>query len=194
MLTEFEAKFYPVVKAEIREKLRNIGAVLDHEERLMRRTIYGQKSNPRMDVDYIRVRDEGDCIRLSAKIHAKNDGKLSDQKETDIVVSSYDDCLDILKHAGLEVTKYQETKRETWKFRDSEVVIDTWPELETYIEIEGPDEAEIKSIAELLGFDWETRRITSVVSIYAEVYNLTIEEVNKRIASIDFESRVFTKD
>jgi len=83
--TEFEAKFYPVNKDEYRKKLKSIGAVLDIPERKMIRIIADSRSNPILDKNhYIRVRDEGNLIRLSLKITADEGGNLSDQKELDV--------------------------------------------------------------------------------------------------------------
>lgn len=191
MKPEYEAKFYPVNKDHIREKLQEIGAKLIQKERVMYRTIFAKDNNKKMQVDYVRVRDEGNCVRLSAKIHAEEGDTLSDQKELDITVSSYKECIEILKLAGLFVSREQETKREIWEFEGSEITIDTWPSLETYIEIESPTEEEIKIVADKLGVHWEGRRITSVVSIYAEVYNVSKEEAHERFAYATFDNPPF---
>src|SRR3989344_5617999 len=50
---------------------------------------------------------------------------------------------------------YQETKREKWTMGNSEITIDTWPWIPTFLEIESPTEEEVKSIAKKLGFDWK---------------------------------------
>ena len=80
---EYEAKFYPVKKEEIRRKLKQMGAKLVFPERKMKRSIADNQVNIGLKCDYIRVRDEGGLIRLSAKIHAEKGGKMTDQKEVD---------------------------------------------------------------------------------------------------------------
>jgi len=79
MDTEFEAKFYPVDKDKYRQKLLSLGAKLIHPERKMRRALIEHRFHPQINCTYIRVRDEGDSIRLSAKINASQTGKVSDQ-------------------------------------------------------------------------------------------------------------------
>ena len=66
--TEFEAKFYPVDKEEYRRKLEKIGAKLDIPERKLIRVLADGRLNPILErKGYIRVRDEGNLIRLSLK-------------------------------------------------------------------------------------------------------------------------------
>ena len=101
METEFEAKFYPVNKEEYRKKLQDIGAKLSIPERKMRRIIADKSVNPGLKCDYIRVRDEGNLIRLSAKIHAEEGGQVGDQKEDDVEVASFDKTVKIMEDAGL---------------------------------------------------------------------------------------------
>ena len=104
--TEYEAKFYPVDKEEIRKKLKKLGAKLVYPERKMRRVIVDRLAKPQLKCDYIRVRDEGNLTRLSAKIHAEEGGKMSDQKEVDVEVSDYNQTVRILEAAGLVFNRY----------------------------------------------------------------------------------------
>ncbi len=108
MQTEFEAKFYPINKTAYRKKLKTLGAKLVVPERKMRTILADKRDNPFLNCDYIRVRDEGNLITLSAKIHAVEGGKLSDQKETVVEISSFDKAVEILKRSGLKLYFYQE--------------------------------------------------------------------------------------
>lgn len=188
---EFEAKFYPVDKHEYREKLRKLGATLKTPERKMRRAIVDSSTYPQLTCHYVRVRDEGNSIRISAKTHARTGGKLSDQKEIDIEVSDYDKAIKIIESMGFKFTIYQETLRETWKHKNAEITIDTWPGLDTYSEIEANSEEEVKQIAEKLDFEWEKRIITGIKEVYMKVYGLTREEVTEKIKNITFENNSF---
>ena len=191
MDTEFEAKFYPVDKEKYREKLKLIGAHLVIPERKMRRSIIDGRFHPEFKCDYIRVRDEGNSIRLSAKIHAQAEGKISDQKEVDVQVSDYDKTLEIFKAMGYQPELYQESLRETWKYGNAEIVIDIRPGLDPYSEIEAQSEEEVKDIARKLGFAWDKKIITTVVEIYADVYRLSIDGTLKMLSNITFENNPF---
>src|SRR3989344_6490264 len=192
MNTEFEAKFYPVDKKKFREKLKSIGAKLDIPERKMVRVIADRQANNFLNKnDYIRVRNEGNVIRLSYKRTANESGKLSDQKEIDVEVGDYDKTVEILKLIGVKFNKVQETLREEWLYKGAQITIDTWPGLETYSEIEARSEWEVKSFAHDLGLNWEGRIITTAAEVYAKVYGMSIEEVNRKISNITFENNPF---
>ncbi len=60
----------------------------------------------------------------------------------------------------------QESKRETWELFGAEVVLDIWPWLNPYIEIEGKSENQLKEITKLLGFNWEDAVFGDVMSAY----------------------------
>ena len=191
MQTEIEAKFYPVNKGVFRKKLKTLGAKLIIPERKMKTVLGDKRNNPNLNCDYIRIRDEGNLIRLSAKIHAKESGKLSDQKETEIEVSDFGKMVEILKRSGLKLTYYQEKLRETWELEGAIITIDTWPGLETYSEIEASSEKEVKRIAEKLGFDWNKKIIAAGAEVFAKVYGLSIDNVLEKISNITFDNNPF---
>lgn len=189
---EFDAKFYPVNKDAIRKKLAQIGAKLMAPERKMRRVIFDSVVNPQVKGDYVRVRDEGGLIRLSLKIHAREGGQISDQKEIDIEVSSFDKTIRFLEAIGLKANRYQETLRETWQLKEAEVVIDTWPGLEPYIEIESNSEEGVKTTAARLGFDWRKGITRAIVEIYMDLYGLSAKVVLEKVSDITFEKNPFS--
>ena len=190
--TEYEAKFYPVNKESYRAKLKSLGAVLLHPERKMIRIIADQHSTPLLGKnEYIRIRDEGNLIRLSFKTTADATGKLTDQKEIDVDVSDFEKTKLILEACGLIFNRKQETLREEWNYKNSEITIDTWPGLSTYSEIESPSEEEVKEIADELGFDWNKKIITAAPEIYAKVYGMSVDKVLDLVMNITFENNPF---
>jgi len=192
METEFEVKFYPVNKEEYRQKLSLLGAKCIFPERKMRRSIFDGRNHPgQFKCDYVRVRDEGNLISMSAKVHAREGGKVSDQKEVEIEVGDYDKAVEIVKLMGFEVDRYQESLRESWDYNGVEITIDTWPGLLSYTEIEAESEERVKKVAEKLGFNWKERIVTAVVEIMARVYGLTVDEVLDKISNITFENNPF---
>ncbi len=191
METEFEAKFYPINKEKYRAKLKAIGAKLVIPERKMRRVLADKKDNPQIDCHYVRVRDEGNLIRLSAKIHALENGQVSDQKEVDVEVSDFDKTIEILKRIGLKCSYYQETLREEWRYDAAQITIDTWPGLETYSEIEAESEERVREIATKLGLNWKNKILTSIDPVYAKVYGISEDEALRKISKITFENNPF---
>ena len=193
MKTEFEVKFYPVDKDDVISKLKVNGGVLVQTEVKTLIAAYNRQANPQIDGHYIRVRNEGDKVRLSIKINATEDGAVADQKEIDTIVSDFEATVQILEHAGLRRSGYQEKLRETWKLGTSEIVVDTWPGLEPYIEIEDNSEEAIRKTAALLEFDWQDKIITSVVEIYMDKYQLSGDKVLSLMGNATFDNNPFTQ-
>jgi adenylate cyclase class 2 len=60
--------------------------------------------------------------------------------------------------------------RETWEFRGCEIVLDVWPWLNTYIEIEGPDTSTLQHLTLLLNLDWNDAVFGDVMVAYRAQY------------------------
>ncbi len=190
--TEFEAKFYPVDKEEYRRELLSVGAKLVIPERKMIRVVGDRRANPFLpEHANIRIRDEGDLIRLSLKVSAGDGGKLSDQKEVDVEVSDFDKTVQIVEAVGVKLNRRQETLREEWKYKGAQITIDTWPGLETLSEIEADSEEKVKEIAEEFGFDWSKKIVMPAIEIYCKVYGLDVEKVLQMTSNITFENNPF---
>jgi adenylate cyclase, class 2 len=189
--SEIEAKFYPINKEEFRAKLLTIGAECIQAETRMRRVIYNKDANPSLHGTYLRIRDEGKSVRISVKVTADIQGKISDQKEIDIETSDFEKAKQLIDAIGCVPTKYQENLRESWKYKNSEIVIDTWPGLEPYVEIESPTEDELRDISIALSLSWEEKCIGSTDDLYAKVYNISKETALKMLGICTFESNPF---
>jgi adenylate cyclase class 2 len=169
MQQEIEAKFLHVDIAQVRAKLAAAGAHCEQPMRLMRRMHFDypdQRFQKNNHARRLRVRDEGDKVTMTYK--ARNETNYTYEIET--TVGSYDETVAILKAIDLEAFTDQESRRETWIYKNVEVVIDEWPWLEPYIEIEGPDENSIKAAAKDLGFEWKDARFGSVDTAYMDQY------------------------
>ena len=151
MKTEIEVKFINIDIEEVRTKLREVGAVCEQPMRLMKRALIETEEMAK-DEAFVRLRDEGNKVTLTYKKFEEN--SLTGAKEHEIIVSDFDTTLAILKTCGLKVQTFQESKRETWRVAEVEVVIDEWPWMRPYIEVEGHSEQAVKDTADLLGFDW----------------------------------------
>lgn len=191
MKTEIEAKFFPIDKAAVRERLREVGATLVVPDRLMRRVVFNRRKNPQLLCTYARVRDEGDAVRMSLKTNAEPGGKVTDQKELDFVIENFETGRDFLLGLGLVATGYHENLRETWQLGDSEIVLDTWPALPPYAEIETSSVERLEETAKLLRFDWERKVVASNTHIYAMVYGITPERATELLAHSTFERHDF---
>lgn len=186
--TEYEAKFFPIDIRAMREQLRKSGASIKEKERLMRRCVFAYTKNPNMKCTYIRVRDEGNKVSLSAKQHAK-DGKMDSQKEYEATVNDFETTCAILLSAGLVQTGYQENKRETWKMPDGTLVeLETWPKLPNYMEIEGKDSSAVKKTAKALNLNWDEHIVQSNDYLYAQHFNIDQKAALEQLTHLTFAS------
>jgi adenylate cyclase class 2 len=178
MQTEIEAKFLNIDTEKIKTKLKEIGAVLQYPERLMKRKTFDFKDKSLYEEKaWVRVRDEGDGkITLSYKKLV--DRSLHGTKEITLDVSDFETMCSFLEACGFESKSYQETKREKWILEKSEITIDTWPWIPTFMEIESENEEEIKRATGLIGFDWNEALHGSVEVAYQKVFNVTEDEID----------------
>ncbi len=177
MQTEIEAKWLNVDKDELRAKLKKIGAELVQPERLMVRSVFDfADGSLEAKKGWVRVRDEGDKTTLSYK--QLNDRTLHGTKEVTVAVDDFEATCMFLENIGLERKSYQETKRESWKLGDIEIELDTWPWIPSLVEIEAPDEKQLKETADKLGLDYDKALHGSVETAYQAVYDVTEEEIN----------------
>lgn len=166
MKTEIEAKFIDIDIDEVRQKLRDIDAVCETPMRLMRRALI-EEARHKQEHSFLRIRDEGDKTTLTFKRRHDPMGKTIDNvKEIEVVVSDFDTTVELFKEAGWEYKTFQESRRETWRLGEVEVVIDEWPWLNPMIEIEAETEQEVRGAAETLGFLWSEAVFGSVDVVY----------------------------
>lgn len=167
MKTEYEAKFIRINHDEIRQKLKEIGATLHHPMRLMRRAIIENEELKEKDA-FLRVRDEGDKVALTYKQFSNF--SVDGAKEHEIIVNDFNETVSLLAAVGLPHRSIQESKRETWTYDNAEVVLDEWPWLDPYIEIEADSEEAVKKLASKLGFEWDDAVFGDVMAAYRSQY------------------------
>jgi adenylate cyclase class 2 len=188
MKTEIEVKFLNQSHDEIRGRLHKLGATCKMPMRLMKRAIIDYpdrrlqngKSNA-----YVRVRDEGDKVTLTFKKFESL--SINGAKEIETNVESFDDTIAIFTAIGLEIGSFQESKRESWLFQSCSIELDEWPWLKPFIEIEGPSEHAIKSVAKALDLDWTEAEYGDVMVAYrAEYPGLSQSETVGNVREVRF--------
>lgn len=186
MKIEYEAKFVNINTLEIRQKLQCLGGLLEKPERLMRRVTI-DSPEMKQNKGYLRVRDEGDCVTMTYKQFDKL--SVDGAKEHEVNVDNFEETIAILEATGLPYTSFQESKRETWRLGDAEIVIDEWPWLAPYIEIEANDERVVRETAEALGLSWGDAIFGDVMAAYRAQYpHLTPFDTIASIRNVTFDS------
>ncbi len=185
MKTEYEAKFVNIDIDDIRARLKSNGARLEKPMRLMRRVIIETPAMKNKNA-FVRVRDEGDRVTVTYK---QFDALSVDgAKEHEIIVSDFEETVALLAAAGLPHSSFQESKRETWSFDKAEIVIDEWPWLNPYIEIESNGEEHVKLVVAKLGFNWRDAVFGDVMAAYRWQYpHLRDNDTVGNIAEVKFD-------
>ncbi len=184
MNTEIEAKFANVDHDVIRGRLKDLGATLEHPMRLMKRVTIDTPDMKAKDA-FLRVRDQGDKVTLTYKQF--DELSATGAKEIEIAVDSFDATISLLAEAGLTHGSFQESKRETWKLGTTEIVLDEWPWLNPYLEIEGESEEAIQQVASQLGLQWADAIFGDVMAAYRIQYpHLSLTDTVGTIPEVKF--------
>ena len=186
MDNEIEAQFLDINKDEIREKLEAAGAKCVKPEVLMKRIVFytGEHS-------FARVRDEGGGKIVMTYKNVFDEDSILGTKEVNVVIDNYENGILFLKGCGLKAKAEQESYRETWVydggFGETEICIDTWPWIPTFIEIEGPSEAAVWNTTEALGLSREKAKFGSADTIYQHYHGVDPDVVNLHTPKILFD-------
>lgn len=163
MKHEYEAKFLEVDVDDLQARLTRLGATQAFPRTLLTRKIF---ENDALDGgQWIRLRDEGTRSTLTLK-HVVDATRIDGTTEIETEVADLHAMAGILHGLGLTEVRYQENYREEWRLGEVAFDFDTWPDLPTFVEIEGPDEASVRQAAVLLELDYSKARFGSVDEIY----------------------------
>ncbi|WP_327219470.1 class IV adenylate cyclase [Streptomyces cyaneofuscatus] len=163
MKHEYEAKFLSVAVDGLQAKLRALGAVQAFPRTLLTRKIF--ENDALEGGAWVRLRDEGTRSTLTLK-QVTDSTTIDGTTEIETEVSDLHVMAEILRNVGLREVRYQENFREEWRLGEVVFDFDTWPDLPTFVEIEGPDEASVRQAAALLDLDYTEARFGSVDEIY----------------------------
>lgn len=170
MVKEYETKVLEVNVSEIKKKLRSLGAKEKHKEVLMRRWVFdiGSKNS-----EWIRLRDDGKSITLTYK--RKNGSAISETEEIEIAVSNFEEAAQILMKLKFKNKYYQENKRITFILNDIQFMIDTWPMIPVYLEVESSSENKVQAGLKLLGLDGSDAGNLSSEEVYSR-YGISLHK------------------
>ena len=113
----------------------------------------------------MRLRDEGARSTLTLK-QVTDATTIDGTTEIETEVADLHAMAEILRSLGMREVRYQENYREEWRLGEVAFDFDTWPDLPTFVETEGPDEATVRQAAAMLGLDHSMARFGSVDEIY----------------------------
>jgi adenylate cyclase, class 2 len=162
MKHEYEAKFLAVDVTDLRARLKTLGASQAFPRTLLTRKIF--ENDALEGGAWVRLRDEGTRSTLTLK-QVTDSTTIDGTTEIETEVTDLHAMAEILSRLGMAEVRYQENYREEWRWGEIAVDFDTWPDLPTFAEIEGPDEMSVRRAASALGLNYSQARFGSVDEI-----------------------------
>ncbi len=172
MKIEYEIRFLEIDKDKILKRLKEIGAVEVGDWFQIRKTY--DLITPQQN-SWLRLRTNGKTTTLTVK--EIGSAKIDGTKEAEVVVDNFDEMDTILTKIGLQARNYQENRRHQFKYKNTEIDIDTWPMIPTYLEIEGTSEEQIKEVCKDLNLDYNKSTTMDVTDIYKNIYGIDILKI-----------------
>lgn len=186
MKTEYEVVFTNIEREKFIDKIKSIGWICTKENTLMKRIIFEIPNNKRSS--YLRVRDEWDKITCTYKEENLLVNNIDSIKELETVVKDFEVMINIFRKLWLNEKSYQETYREVWSINNEiEIMIDLWPWLNPYIEIEWENEELVRKYSSLLWFDYNVWIFWTSFQVYEKESWLDYEFMNS-LKEITFEN------
>lgn len=173
---EIEVKFLEIDQTELIRKLQALSA-RDLGEELIKEQIFHDQEQTWYDQrKFCRLRWTGKGIFFTFK-HVFDKTKSTGTTEIEFEVHEPEKVRAFLEAMGLVMDRSQEKRRHKFKLGDVVVDIDTWPQVPTYVELEGPSEEAIQAVAEKLGFDWSQGVFGTADTLIREVYKIDLKQI-----------------
>jgi adenylate cyclase class 2 len=196
MEVEYEARFLEINKDDLIKKLKDIGASLKQKLTLYKRSVFNLCD---IKKGYVRVRDEGDKITMTAKLY--KDPKFPEEYELQLK-EGFENGRSFLHALNLDEKAYHETMREKWSIFKSgrkgtkdnnkielcEIAIDCIPGLPMYVEVECKTQSDLNKCIKMLELDKSKMRFGGYGKVYVEYYGMTENEINNIVPSLTFEN------
>lgn len=168
MYIEFEVKFY-IDLDDFYAILKKLSAQLVKKNTLMRRMVFASSKDKNSQ---IRVRDEGGDIRLSYKTYDMSK-EIDSMQEVDVLVNDFEKACEILTLLGLKKMRYVENYREVFQINDCLIMIDLWPGLLPFIEVESESKESVEQVCQKLGLCMGDAMYGPTSKLYEQVYGIT---------------------
>lgn len=162
---EYEVAYQNANHDNLREKIIQLWWVCSQEKTLMKRIIFKDPLHPKKW--YFRVRDEWNRITCTYKQIKNWELNAHSVLEAETEVSSYENMKTILQQTWITQKSYQESYRETWKiWANIEFMLDEWPGIKPFVELEWKNEETIKEYSKKLWFNYRDWIFWGVDQIY----------------------------
>ena len=174
---EYELQFPDINKKEIIKKLKKLGAKRVHKKLLYSSIYYwNYKENY-----FIRIRNEYDNITVTKKILRDNKMPIEYEIDSSSSLKTIDEfvrnMIDLPKFSKIEIEKF----REKWTLKNmcNEIVFDTWPGLDEFMEIDCSTKKDLDKIMSLLNLHDKKHYTKGAFDYYQDIYGIKDRKVLK---------------
>lgn len=185
-MNEIEVKVLDIDIESIRNKLNKLNAKLIKKEFQTNYMFDFEDNRYFSKGGYIRIRkafnliDKTEKIILTSKELISKD-KFKVSKEIEFSSDDFTSSKNFIESLGLVLRRTDEKYRESYKFEEGLIEIDTWAGVPTYFEAEADSEEKVVKLLNYLGFTLEQ----STSKTLGELMKLYKIEDNDRIFSLD---------
>ncbi len=177
---EIEVKFLLSDLGELKDRLRGLDAKQLSPRTYEQNIVFDNAwQGLARQAKLLRLRRDT-AVRITFKGRSEHqlDSEVRVREEIEVSVDDYDRMITILERIGFEKQIFYEKYRESYSFRDVEVVLDEMP-FGNFVELEG-SESGIRSAADILQLKWDRRIIANYLALYARLkshYELPFDDI-----------------
>ena len=119
---------------------------------------------------WIRLRQTGNQSTITIKkiVNSRGEYELDAVRELEFEVPNIEEGKEFLKSLGYYPSLHQKKMRIAYDYNNTEIVIDRWPKIPAYIEIEGETKEEICNVVKKLGFRAPDMKVMNTDDVYSE--------------------------
>lgn len=139
----------------VRQRLRAVGATLQHAASRERNTLYDRGEELQADGCVLRVRRDGQGNRVTFKGPATFSGAVKQRTELETSVGDAETFAEVLLALGYQAVRVYEKEREEWSFEGSSIALDLTP-IGSFVEVEGSDPEAVLGQLGLLELEFES--------------------------------------
>ncbi len=148
---EIETKILEVNPEDIAIKLKNFGAEKIQDVMLTVDWFSIAGTSKDNNPWFLRIRSYSTGkIEVTWKAKSEMLGVARKHKEINVIVNSHEDTKSLFEEIGLVTYAHQEKKRQSWKIGTVQFDLDTYPNMQSYLEIEAGSEERIQEMIKKL--------------------------------------------
>ena len=186
MNIEFEIAFPNTNHETIIEKIKTLWGNCKKKKTFMRRVIFFHPTDP---CGYLRIRDEWGKITTTYKYIPDWELSIESIKELECTVSDFETMKNIYIAMWLREKAYQETRREVWEISwEIEIMLDEWPWLNPFIEIEWKTEEKVRKYVGLLWLKYWDGIFWTVDQLYLRELSIPVDIINNHTPKLTFDN------